>query len=153
MVEEHEERLIVPDDVDDSTEPEGLVAQFSAESYSGPLPQPEELAGYESVLPGAADRIIAMAEKELAQRHDAERTFLELKRLSIQADYGRSNRGLYAGATVALAIVAAGALMTYLGQSEEAAAVVTGTIASVAAIFVYGARARKRENDDDELTP
>ena len=94
-----------------------------------------------------------MADKELAQRHDAERTFLELRRLSIQADYGRSNRGLYAGATVALAIVAAGALMTYLGQSEEAAAVVTGTIASVAAIFVYGARARKRENDNDDLAP
>ena len=95
-----------------------------------------------------------MADKELAQRHDAERTFLDLRRLSIQADYGRSNHGLYAGATVALAIVAAGALMTYLGQSEEAAAVVTGTIASVAAIFVYGARARKRENDDDDdLTP
>ena len=153
MVEEHEERLIVPDDVDESTEPERHVTQFSAESYSGPLPQPEELGKYESVLPGAADRIITMAEKELAQRHDAERTFLELRRLSIQADYGRSNRGLYAGATVALAIVAAGALMTYLGQSEEAAAVVTGTIASVAAIFVYGARARKRENDDDDLTP
>ena len=154
MVGENEEQAIVPDDVDESTPNEVHVAQFSSETHIGPLPRPEELGQYESVLHGAADRIITMAEKELAQRHDAERTFLELKRLSIQADYGRSNRGLYAGATVALAIVAAGALMTYLGQSEEAAVVVSGTIASVAAIFVYGARARKRENDDDDdLTP
>ena len=115
MVEEHEERLIVPDDVDESTEPERHVTQFSAETHIGPLPRPEELGKYESVLHGAADRIITMAEKEVAQRRDAGRTFLELRRLSIQADYGRSNRGLYAGATVALAIVAAGCPNDLLG--------------------------------------
>ena len=32
---------------------------------SGPLPSVEEYAGYERVLPGAADRILAMAEKSL----------------------------------------------------------------------------------------
>lgn len=34
----------------------------------GPLPTPEELFRYDQLLPGAADRIIAMAEREQAAR-------------------------------------------------------------------------------------
>ena len=34
----------------------------------GPLPTPEELFQYNHLIPGAADRIIAMAERELAHR-------------------------------------------------------------------------------------
>ncbi len=37
----------------------GLVAW---EARSGPLPPAQELAGYERALPGAADRIVRMAE-------------------------------------------------------------------------------------------
>lgn len=33
------------------------------EMYSGPIPPPEALARYEEIQPGAADRIIKMAEK------------------------------------------------------------------------------------------
>lgn len=33
-------------------------------SFSGPLPSPEDFARYNQTLPGAADRILAMAEKE-----------------------------------------------------------------------------------------
>ena len=33
-------------------------------SYSGPIPPAEEFARYEAVLPGSADRLISMAERE-----------------------------------------------------------------------------------------
>jgi uncharacterized membrane protein len=39
-------------------------------SYEGPLPRSREFAGYEQVLPGAADRILAMAEKESEHRRE-----------------------------------------------------------------------------------
>ena len=39
----------------------------------GPLPPPETLDGYEKTLPGAADRVFAMAEKEQSHRHDMEK--------------------------------------------------------------------------------
>ena len=42
------------------------------EQYSGPLPKAEDLAKYEALLPGAADRIFVMAEKQLSHRHDLE---------------------------------------------------------------------------------
>ncbi len=37
-------------------------------TYEGPIPPPEVLRGYETVHPGAAERIIRMAEKEAEQR-------------------------------------------------------------------------------------
>jgi uncharacterized membrane protein len=40
---------------------------------SGPLPEAAEMARYEQVLPGAADRIITMAEGEQTYRHRAVR--------------------------------------------------------------------------------
>jgi uncharacterized membrane protein len=49
------------------------VKQVISSSFSGPLPHPEVLRGYESVQPGAAERIIKMAENEAIHRHSLER--------------------------------------------------------------------------------
>lgn len=46
------------------------VAIQQAELYSGPLPHPDLLSGYEKICKGAADRIIAMAELEGQSRRD-----------------------------------------------------------------------------------
>jgi uncharacterized membrane protein len=44
-------------------------------SFQGPLPSPEILQGFESVLPGAAERIMRMAEAEQESRHNIERRY------------------------------------------------------------------------------
>ena len=49
------------------------------ESYSGPLPHPNIMAGYEKVLPGTAERIVAMAEKEQAHRHNAQNKMIQIE--------------------------------------------------------------------------
>lgn len=41
-------------------------------AFSGPLPSPEDFEGYNRALPGAADRIISMAEKEQQIRADGQ---------------------------------------------------------------------------------
>jgi uncharacterized membrane protein len=41
--------------------------------FQGPLPRPEDFAAYERVLPGAADRILAMAENQATHRQGLER--------------------------------------------------------------------------------
>lgn len=41
-------------------------------SHSGPLPTPEMFAGYDHVLPGAAQEILDMAKREQAHRHKNE---------------------------------------------------------------------------------
>ena len=47
------------------------------QSFSGPLPHPSVLSGYDKVCPGAADRIIQMTEKQIAHRHEMENYFLK----------------------------------------------------------------------------
>lgn len=46
------------------------------ESWSGPVPPPSALRGYEDVLSGAANRIITMAESEMSQAHTMQRRAL-----------------------------------------------------------------------------
>ncbi|MDR1301742.1 MAG: DUF2335 domain-containing protein [Treponema sp.] len=39
-------------------------------SYQGPLPSSHDFAGYEHTLPGAADRILTITEKEAEHRRE-----------------------------------------------------------------------------------
>lgn len=50
---------------------------------SGPLPDAEELERYNQVVPGAAERIIRMAEKEQDAAHTALRRELNLKTIGL----------------------------------------------------------------------
>jgi uncharacterized membrane protein len=50
------------------------------------LPSARELQGYDAVSPGAADRIIAMAERNQERRHESERMNDESNRLIAQAN-------------------------------------------------------------------
>jgi uncharacterized membrane protein len=46
--------------------------------YQGPLPPANEFERYEQSLPGAAERILALAEKEAAHRHKIEDKAIKL---------------------------------------------------------------------------
>ena len=46
-------------------------------SFSGPLPHPDMLRKFDDVVPGAAERIIKMAEDQSNHRKDLERKVIE----------------------------------------------------------------------------
>jgi uncharacterized membrane protein len=50
----------------------GIIVQTQAQ-ISGPIPSPEILAGYEKILPGAADRLVQMAEREQRHQHELDK--------------------------------------------------------------------------------
>lgn len=137
---------------DEAEEDFRTVASAKIESYRGPLPQPEAMREYESALPGAADRILSMAERQAAHRIDIENRALELEHLGVTSAFARANRGLNLGALVAVVIVAGGAFMAFLGYPEAGGGVIGGTIVGLAATFVYGARSqnRARESSDED---
>ncbi|MFQ7172706.1 MAG: DUF2335 domain-containing protein [Thomasclavelia ramosa] len=47
--------------------------EITSVSYSGPIPHPSDFEQYERVLPGAADRILTMAENQSAHRQTLEK--------------------------------------------------------------------------------
>lgn len=80
----------------DDSSVQALIAQRLV-SRSGPLPDPEDLAGFERALPGCAERIVRMAEK-------AQDAAIEDGHLSTRADQlEKAERNIYDYATVGLA--------------------------------------------------
>lgn len=57
--------------VQPSNAPVGTVL-FEGQIRTGPIPSPAEIGEYERILPGSADRLIKMAEKEQTHRHQIE---------------------------------------------------------------------------------
>lgn len=62
-------------DIEDATEKKMVraVAKVMQSEFSGPIPPPNMIKGYEAILPGAADRIMTMAEKQSSHRQEMER--------------------------------------------------------------------------------
>lgn len=101
----------------------------SHNQYSGPLPKPEDLAKYEQVIPGAAERIIKMAEREMQHRHEYET---------------RSSKGIVLTTILAIVFAFICALLLcsivfysiHKGAYTAAASISVGTIAAVIGAFM-----------------
>ena len=100
-------------------------------SFSGPLPPASELQAYENVVPGAGERIIAMAESYAA--HDQ-----ALENKSTDQEGADRKRGQYLGAGIVIAILLV--CMYALNPDKETFATVlgTGTIVALATVFALG---------------
>ena len=109
-----------------------------ASSFSGPLPPPNILIGYNEAVPDGAERIIALAERQAAHR-------MSLESRVVDADIKRSYWGLGAGLIVALAGLAVSFFMVDRGNTVPG--VVTGSLdlGGLVAIFVYGTVSRRSE--------
>ena len=113
-----------------------------SEHFSGPLPHPKHLAGYEAVAPGSADRIITMAEKSVA-------AYISNQQLVLQADVDDRKLGMCLGAAC-FALLVAGALICYFKTGD---AVVTGIFLGAGAIGVIAAFINGRIRDKPMPTP
>lgn len=60
------------DEMESSEKLEKVVASVIEQKFSGPIPPPNIIAGYESVVAGSADRIIRMAEQQSLHRQNIE---------------------------------------------------------------------------------
>lgn len=126
---------------------ETLVQQITSVSYSGPIPHPSDFQQYERVLPGAADRILSMAEKQSEHRQVLEKS-------AILSDVENSKRGQWFGFIIAIACIIGGFVLIALDKDITGLSVIFASIASLVGVFIYGRksdakeRKEKRENND-----
>lgn len=101
--------------VDDILEGEVDEAEVAAiirsEQWTGPLPPPAALAAYEHILPGAADRVLTMAEREVGLRESRELTVraavdgeVEVQVTVARADRDALRRGQYIAGAISLVV-------------------------------------------------
>lgn len=103
------------------------------QAWRGPMPDPESLARYEQIVPGAAERLLTVFEGQVAHRHSME------SRLSRRRDWG-----LALAFIVTVLIVATGAWLIYLDHDWAGAAVIAIHVVGLAAVFITGASAGAR---------
>ena len=112
-------------------------------TWHGPMPDPESLALYEQVVPGAAERLLTVFEEQVSHRHRME-----------SQDSGRRSWGLAAAFIIVILILAAGVGLIYLGHGWAGAAVIGINIVGLAAVFITGgirlrAASAQSDNSDD----
>ena len=112
-----------------------MTSLMISEHFSGPIPHPRHLRGYEEVAPGAAERIIGMAEKQQAHHMHMDKSVLS-------AEISDRKLGMWLGAG-AFAFLVGCALVTALTIDSE---IVPGLFLGAAAIGGVGLFIRGRQN-------
>lgn len=91
----------------EATSPHADVTAVRA-SWCAPLPPPNALARYNDVLPGAAERILQMAERQQEQDHNAQMEAIGIERTVVVSDARRAYLGLLAGFIIFLLVISGG---------------------------------------------
>jgi uncharacterized membrane protein len=112
-------------------EPEAKQHIIHQKGYSGPIPDPGSLDRYNQIVPGAAERIISMAESEAKHRHTIET-------MAIASDVDQRKRGQWFGFVIGTIALLASIYAIFKGQ-EKAAMVIGGTtVVGLVSVFVLG---------------
>jgi uncharacterized membrane protein len=101
------------------------LAFATATAFIGPIPPPELLAKYERTLPGLADRLVAIAERESDHRRELQRRAIRLSEL-----------GLAAGFAIAMTALCGGIFLVHEGSQAEGMSSIILAIASLVLVFL-----------------
>jgi uncharacterized membrane protein len=111
----------------------------TATTFSGPIPPPYVLAKYERALPGLADRLVRIAERESEHRRELQRRAIRLSEL-----------GLAAGFVIAMTALCGGIFLVHEGSQAEGMSSIILAIASLVLVFLTRG---KRHAGDAAPTP
>lgn len=115
-----------------------MATETRIEAHRGPLPAPDLLQRYEEILPGAAERILTMAEEQARHRQSLERKVID-------GDLSAQRLGLVAGGVVAVALGVVAAVIAIWASPAAGAVVGSIDIAGIVGAFVYGQREKAGE--------
>lgn len=112
-------------------------------SFSGPLPAPEDFAEYERILPGATDRIMKMAEKQVDHRIESEKAIINNK-------FGQSKLGQLLGAVLVALFGIIALVLGLKGHDSLAKGIGVTTVIAVAVVFVLNKLPFFDKGDEDD---
>lgn len=109
------------------------ISAIQKTAYSGPLPHPDDFAGYEKILPGSAERILAMAEREQESRICNNGKLLATQK-----------RGQWMAFLLVFFMILAAVYLAVQGHGGVSIALITSAMVSVASVFI--GRRKHRES-------
>lgn len=129
-----------------SRNPNLIRSLVRTETITGPFPPPDILEQYNQVLPGAAERIFSLTEREQQHRHD-------LQKKAINGALNKDRRGQWMGFGITVLVLFIACYFAYIGNSAFAMTLVTIDMVALAAVFAIGRSvkpAKKPENTPEE---
>ncbi len=134
---------------DSSGQPSGLLLQAS---WDGPLPPPEILQHYDRIVPGAANRILEMAENWQRHQEQYEKTEQEQEgyalattRMVVMGNSKRSYLGVICAFIIAITGLVGGIILSATGNWTSGLTISLSSLAILTGVFVYGTQSRNTE--------
>lgn len=106
--------------------------------YQGPIPSPDALMQYEQITPGLADRIMSMAERESAHRHNQEQALLAVNSKIELANAREVLLGQIFGFSIGVIAICAGVYLATSGNEIAGGLIGSGAILGLVSVFVLG---------------
>lgn len=122
------------------------ILSITRSSYRGPIPPPELLEGYERILPGSADRIIAMTERQQNHRIDLEATV-------VTSNAKDAHLGVIFAFILGLLVIGGGIAIILMDKGAALGSAFSFVgLATLLGTFVYGTRSnsKERQNKNNE---
>lgn len=113
-----------------------IAAQLN--TYIGALPHPDILEAYERLVPGSAERLLAMAEQQATHR-------MGLEKRVVDHEVDQAKGGLAAGLLVTMGMEVISGILVFKGYPAQAIALGGASLVALAGVFIYGTRSRKTE--------
>lgn len=135
---------------DDASKPDGIVGFASFRSVEGPLPPAEEFAAYNQALPGSAERILSMAERQAAHRILCEGKLVDADVNDVADDRTERRLGQVFGFIFSITALVLGSTVAIKGEPTAGAAIATVGVASVVGAFLWTRKASEPPKEDTQ---
>jgi uncharacterized membrane protein len=123
---------------------------YLAQHFSGPLPTPKDLEYYNHICPGAADRIIRMAEKEQNRRIDEQNHITKYNETGLTESANITKQGQKYAYHIAIFMLAIISGATYLGQQGSVIALSIALGSGVVSAFLSD-KDKKNNSTEEQL--
>jgi len=118
----------------------GQITQIAASFYQGPLPAPQILDQYDKIVPGAAERLISLWERQVEHRQ-------ELEKKVIKSDIAQSYFGSVLGFFIAISAIGSGTFLAYTGHPTEGISAIITALVGLISVFGWGSYQRRKERN------
>lgn len=112
-------------------------------NFVGSLPSPEVLAQYNHLVAGAADRIVAIAEREQEHRHKMQEKLLDARLLAQRQARNERRLGQIFAFSLAVIAVVCGAIAAMLGEPIAGEVISSVGVVGLVVVFVLGLKEEK----------
>ena len=123
--------------------------------FAGPLPPPQILQGYEAACPGAANRIIELAEAQSAHRRMMEEKALDAQITGMGEQFHEARRGQIFAFCISALFLVCGSGVVLFGHPWPGAIFGTMGISGIVTTFIRGrsSKAETQQTTDQPQPP